>query len=702
MQFVSENETIDSLISLAELCRSIGISEATGRNWVRLGKLIPAAEQNGRPYFDAGYADDFIGRLQNGENTSLKRRRSKKYISGNGIYRSYLSDSAAGYASVQKMLDTVSAGVPDLTQPVIQCILAECALQLFSGSGYFETRPESGAAPASGPFPEHLPDYLTAKQLPDMPSALIDDVLPERTLAESVTANYPELFRIRFSYETGEDLLGLLWLSLRNSGARKTSGAYYTPDRIVKKLCGQLFSGGQASGKTILDPCCGTGNFLLQLPGEIPFSVIYGNDIDPLGAKLARINMALKYRTCGYSELCTHITIQNYLNRTLQNQPDCGVPDKYDMIIGNPPWGFSYTKEEKIFLRQKYSCTRGTCVESCDLFVEQALSDLKPGGVLSFVLPEAVLNVKAHAPIRSLLMQKTSIRSVAYLGNVFDRVQCPCVILELLHTGVPMCSAGIRVTAGSSEFVIRTNRMLSPECFNFRIPDAEHSLLEKVLRIPNGKFLKGNAVFALGIVTGNNQKFISEAGPSAFEADSTEYEPVLRGTDLRRYRFAPSGRRIRFCPEQFQQTAPVRYYRAPEKLLYRFVSSQLVFAYDDRQTLSLNSCNILIPMLPGMNAKYIMAVLNSRIAQFCFRNMFHSVKVLRSHIEQIPIPEIKKEQQEDILTDVEHLLAAREPDAILRLYNQIDRKIADLYGLTSGEYDMILRSMEGINLFLTE
>ena len=40
--------------------------------------------------------------------------------------------------------------------------------------------------------------------------------------------------------------------------------------------------------------------------------------------------------------------------------------------------------------------------------------------------------------------------------------------------------------------------------------------------------------------------------------------------------------------------------------------------------------------------KYIMAILNSRVAQFYFKKRFNSVKVLRSHIEQIPIPFVVK------------------------------------------------------------
>ncbi len=33
----------NGMLSLAEVCRQLSISSATGRNWVKLGKLFPSA-----------------------------------------------------------------------------------------------------------------------------------------------------------------------------------------------------------------------------------------------------------------------------------------------------------------------------------------------------------------------------------------------------------------------------------------------------------------------------------------------------------------------------------------------------------------------------------------------------------------------------------------------------------------------------------
>ena len=140
------------------------------------------------------------------------------------------------------------------------------------------------------------------------------------------------------------------------------------------------------------------------------------------------------------------------------------------------------------------------------MFIEKALRNLSINGQLSFILPEAILNVKAHTPVRTAIMESNSIRYLNFLGNAFDKVQCPCIILQLIHTGKPLSTVGMEVSDCSHCPTILTNRKISAEYFSFHTTDAEYQLLEKIRHIPKTKFLAGNADFALGIVTGNNKK----------------------------------------------------------------------------------------------------------------------------------------------------------------------------------------------------
>ncbi|MGN0436828.1 MAG: TaqI-like C-terminal specificity domain-containing protein, partial [Wujia sp.] len=190
------------------------------------------------------------------------------------------------------------------------------------------------------------------------------------------------------------------------------------------------------------------------------------------------------------------------------------------------------------------------------------------------------------------------------------------------------------------------------------------------------------ADFALGIVTGNNNDYLSKE-------KTISNEIILKGTDIERYHIREAENYIQFSPEQFQQTASTELYRAKEKLLYRFISNKLIFAYDNRQTLSINSCNILIPRLDGINIKYVLAILNSSVTQFIFRMEFNSVKVLRSHLESLPIPAIDNHNQSKIISLVDEITANYSTEKYEKLYARLDQIVFELFHLTPEEQAII-------------
>lgn len=140
-------------------------------------------------------------------------------------------------------------------------------------------------------------------------------------------------------------------------------------------------------------------------------------------------------------------------------------------------------------------------------------------------------------------------------------------------------------------------------------------------------------------------------------------------------------------------------YRAKEKLLYRFISEVPVFTYDDQQTLSLNSCNIVIPEIDGIEMKYVLAILNSSVASYFVTKKFNSIKLLRSHIEQIPIPIVSKDIQVAIVK-VDRIMNSSEN--ISGLYEELDGDIMALYGLNANQIETIQTALSRKNLFLKE
>lgn len=650
-------------ITLKELCEEISISMATGKNWIRLGKIAPEYTEKGIPYFSKEYVKSLKKDIQSGANGWLKSRRNKTYISGNGVYRAYVSDSCKSAGAIQELLQLLCEHNLMLDDGAIQVLVADCAVKLFAQR-----------FPGDASFKEvSLLDFLEGRICFGTYDGLIKDLILHETQAKEWMEKYPELFRVSYIYEEREDVLGLLYISCKNLGSRKAMGAYYTPTKVVRALIEKLVE-KNGTNKGILDPCCGTGNFLLQLTDEFSVENIHGNDIDCISVKIARLNMALRFKIQDVKLLYRNITNENYLAGEQEKQ--------YDLIMGNPPWGYRFTEEEKEELQGHYACAKGKNIESYDVFLERALSNLKEGGALSFVLPEAILNVKSHMPVRQIIIEQSAIQYMEFLGNIFDKVQCPCLILQMQRTDKKISCKGMEIKEKDKRFVLQEEREVSAECFRFMMPDTEYRIVRKVYGLKNVVYLKNNGIFALGIVTGNNKKYISKE-------KTKENERIRKGSDLYPYQIKEGGNYIVFQPDVFQQVAPTKYYRAKEKLLYRFIGNRLVFAYDNEQTLSLNSCNILIPTIPGIEIKYVLAILNSRVAQFLFQKQFRSVKVLRHHIEQIPIPVVSQKVQKGIVSIVNKLLGDLPEQERIAIYEELDMQLIQLYGLTKEDYRVI-------------
>lgn len=647
-----------------DVCKVLSISKATAKNWIRLGKIVPDI---GDQLFSPEYIERFVEELKLDDNAKLKSRRNKKRATGKVLYKDYVHTS-----SNQKLVsDLLDLGIIEHEKDLL-VVLANFAVQLYYQSHNIQFSDNNV-----------LLDFLSQSHASNF-DILIKDLIGNCTLDSALINKLLPALLKRIHFVKGEDSLGFVYISLRDIGQRKSSGAYYTPEKVVGELIDRLYENdADLKVKTICDPCCGTGNFLLRLGVKgIDYANLYGQDIDPVSVFLARINIALVEPQMPALNIRSRIIVGNTYFETFRQ--------KFDVIVGNPPWGSDFSEEDALRCRKLFKTADGKSIESYDLFVEKALSMLNHKGVLAFVLPEAILSVAAHDAVRKLMITSCSFRFVSYLGNAFSGVQCPSIILGVTLDD-ERTVIGCKVTTERGAFIISEHRSFSDGTLSFNISDEENQCLNAISNIKNVAYLKGNAKFALGIVTGNNKAYISTE-----KCDGTEI--ILKGSDIQRYGITPSGNYIRFVPESFQQVAPVEMYRAREKLLYRFISEVPVFTYDNHQTLSLNSCNIVIPEIDGLDMKYILAILNSSVAAYFISKRFNSVKLLRSHIEQMPIPVVPIDVQVPIIKKVDRIMNSSEN--ISGLYEDLDADIMALYGLTIAQIDTIQSALNGKSKFL--
>lgn len=421
------------------------------------------------------------------------------------------------------------------------------------------------------------------------------------------------------------DLLGIIYQSNMLEGVKNQSGSYYTPYKVTSSMVSAL---SFEEGQTFMDPCCGSGAFLLSLSCKNP-EQIYGIDNDPIAVMIAKFNLLLRYPD---NDFVPNIVCGDFL---LDNPFSSNC---FDYIVTNPPWG--------AFVGDIQGIEVITSQETFSLFFVKSFQQIKEDGIVRFLLPEAILNVKIHKDVRTFILDNCCLNSITVYDGSFSGVVTGFIDIECQSRAK---SNTVLINKGNDSFIVDIVAFSENEnnvfCF---LNSVDTEIVKQCKQF--GKYTLGESTWALGVVTGDNKGKLKSTPASNLEAIYTGKEIIPYGLK------APSNF-ILYDRAAFQQVAKEECYRAPEKLIYKFISNKLVFAYDDKQRLFLNSANILIPNVPGMGIKTVMALLNSDLFSFLYQKMFGEVKILKGNLLQLPFPEISKEQDCRISTLVDSIMS---------------------------------------------
>lgn len=90
------------------------------------------------------------------------------------------------------------------------------------------------------------------------------------------------------------DLLGTFYESLRSNSKASRLGQFFTPQTICDFMAQiTIDETMKGQGKRINDCACGSGRTLLAAQVIIPGNFLYGEDLDPMCAKMCAINMVM-------------------------------------------------------------------------------------------------------------------------------------------------------------------------------------------------------------------------------------------------------------------------------------------------------------------------------------------------------------------------------------------------------------------------
>lgn len=477
----------------------------------------------------------------------------------------------------------------------------------------------------------------------------------QKTLAPYQSYQYLKLTISHEIWDCNEDILGFILQSLLAEGERNETGQYYTNNSIVRTMLKGVHI---QPNETFYDPCCGSGAFLIAIETDHPEN-LYGTDLNPLAVLITKVNLLVKHQNKNF---VPNISCTDFLK--------CYDTKKHDYIYTNPPWGADRKNQYKVLgIHSK---------ERASMFLVKAMKTLKSNGHLGFLLPTSLLKIQKHRDVRSYILKNTTIEHIELYNGRFDGVFTDyfSIILHPTTSSHQVYSVKKEDSISQIEFKTSSDQTEIPI---IETEPIEESIKQKVTEKANDYLT--HSKWALGIVTGNNkEKLLLEQTGDA--------EPIFTGKEVESFVVSHEKKYIVFDPINFQQCAKEEYFRAPEKLIYRFIANRPIVAYDNKQRLCLNSANILIPEIETISTKTVAALLNSALYQYLYLNSFSDMKVLKSNLSTLPFPKLSHPEDSYLANIVDLILS--QPTRHQELQSLIDDYVFDIFNISEFERNWII------------
>lgn len=164
--------------------------------------------------------------------------------------------------------------------------------------------------------------------------------------------------------------------------------AFYTPPVIINAMYQALYNMGFREGN-VLEPSCGIGNFIGNLPENFSNSNVYGVEIDSISGRIARqLYQNSQIAVAGFEKVT--------------------MPDSFfDVAIGNVPFG-DFRVADKRYDKNNWLIH--------DYFFGKTLDKVRPGGIIVFITSKGTLD-KSNPAVRKYIAQRADLIGAIRLPN---------------------------------------------------------------------------------------------------------------------------------------------------------------------------------------------------------------------------------------------------------------------------------------------
>ncbi len=516
---------------------------------------------------------------------------------------------------------------------------------------------------------------------------------------------------------------------------RKRRGHFSTPPLLVAHMldaCGYI-PGNDLTRVRVLDPACGSGNFLVEASRRLQaFSIqagltpkesaslfkrnLWGIDPDPISCFLAEMHVqSILHAGDSRRVPFTSPHIHQADSLVLPWEPSV------DLFLANPP----YLAAKNNDLSGYQSVQRRGQADSYLLFLNLALQVVRPGGWIGLVLPDPFLARANAARERGRLLKETTIYHLWHFSEVFAAEVGAVVIVARKASPQRMHSISwkrgrwhSKLSPASHDHVQQSLFVRQPGAeFRYLLSQGQGDAIEHLRTsldtptidrrlAPLGEFLTVSRGEELG-----KESYYLQEKPSQLHSGSPvaskllEYVPIIDSSDT----LSATLPVIRGGIDIHPYSQPVANHfiarAAIHKPLERYLSPKLlVVKSTDRlqATLDLQG-NVALQTLYLLHLRdqqhaavdqlyFYMALLNSRLLREYVYVLYTAYKMVQPQIEQrvlsnLPVPLVRPEAKQTIIERSRVLVYAcsgTDPvvewnEQITALYEEQERDICALY-----------------------
>jgi type I restriction-modification system DNA methylase subunit len=406
-----------------------------------------------------------------------------------------------------------------------------------------------------------------------------------------------------------------------------------------------------------------------------------------------------------------------------------GQQGGFDIVIGNPPYGAQFVKEELPYFKSRYNTSVWRC-ESYLMFVEKGLKLLKNNGQLGMIIPDTLLNLGFTQPLRELLLRNSKLKEIVGLpSNVFSGATVDTIILltEKVEYNNLFQPSNIWVkTFGKKqiissiqnpqkEFYVKAQDWFEQKAFNLQTDNLGNYLLLKIEsdkeRIADiAEMFSGIKAYEVGKgKPAQTEKIRNEKRYTSDKQIDKTWLPFYDGKHIGRYQLLWNANNWIKYGEWLAAPRNSTHFEGEKILIRKITGKTLISSY----IYETSYCNTLLFVLKLKGQEYsyksILAILNSILIGWYFRTKFQISRddtfpqIMIRDILQFPIPAIDKQSDVELNKLVDQLLQLNEAIQAVTIEskreqlqtkieyceNRVNEIVYQLYGLTDKEINIV-------------